>query len=78
MQPFWDRVNKIMLKYEDQHNNGYMEIKAHDIIYRSLPPDHHGIIEWVSWEPFNAMAHFSWLTDPNATIKWREFNNEMP
>ena len=70
MTPFWDRVNKMVFKYEDQYKKGYLEIKSHDIIYRSLPPDDHGIIIWVSWEPFKVMGHFSYLTDPEGTIKW--------
>ena len=70
MQDFWDRVGGMTLKYEDRHDHGYLEIKADNITYRSIPPDEYGVVLWVSWEPFKVIYHFSTLTDPRGTIKW--------
>lgn len=50
--------------------DGYLEIKAHGIVYRSVPSGDHGEVSWVSWEPYEIISHFSMLTDPKATIQW--------
>ena len=82
MQPFWDSVSKMILKYDNDlfgwdldHKKGYLEIESNGITYRSLPPDDHGVIVWVSWTPFEIMGHFSYLSDPEGIIKW--VNNKI-
>jgi hypothetical protein len=77
MKPFWDRVGEMLLKYDDDlgKHKGYFEVTARDIIYRSLPMDHHGLIEWVSWKPFKIIHHFSYISDPDATIKWVKYSD---
>jgi len=70
MEPFWDKVNEMLGKHDGYGDidNGYFEIEAHGIVYRSMPMDR--MILWVSWEPYTNRMHFSFLTDPNATIRW--------
>ena len=77
MRPFWNRVNKMMIVEGHDLRNGYFEIKAHNIIYRSVFDDIHGGTIWVSWEPFKVINHFSYLSDPEGTIKWVEHEKKI-
>jgi len=72
MKPFWRIVGAAAIKYSDPifDSEGYLRIVAHGVEYRSLPDATHGIVEWISWEPYEKMAHFSTLTDPDATVEW--------
>lgn len=72
VHPFWDIVRATMDKYERPLFNfeGYLQIVAHGVEYRSIPESDHGSVAWVSWEPFKTIPHYSFLTDPDATIEW--------
>jgi len=73
MNTFWRAVGRAVNQYGDLiGKEGYLEIIADGILYRSLPPDHHGTIVWISWEPFKRLSHFSALSDPDATVRWKE------
>jgi len=77
MQAFWGRVGEMLLKHDQDlcKDNGYLEIEADGVIYRSLPMDDHGCIFWVAWDPYHVIYHFSNLSDPGGTIKWVNYGD---
>jgi len=75
-QKFWNDVNKFLKKYSPYLDKqsvykwdlDYIEIKADNLIYRSLPLEHS--IEWVCWKPYHVLSHFSVISAKNYSIKF--------
>lgn len=71
---FWDRVMAVKEgRIGDMINgDGYIEIVAYGMTYRSVTEPLHGTTSWVCWQPFHVENHFSYIEDPDATVEWKE------
>jgi hemerythrin len=67
-------MNDLLCEHDVMVEIGYIEISAHNRIYRSIPKEHG--MSWVCWEPYHILEHFSEIDDPKATAKYVKYQNE--
>lgn len=83
---FWDECNQLIREHDTVVETpsgkvqklilmGYLEINNHGVLYRSVPGEYG--FQWISWNPFRIVNHFSFFNDKKATIRYVENDLEI-
>jgi len=71
MMEFWNKVNRLLGDKgiaDKPISDGYIEICADGMTYRSLPTEQGTI--WICWNPYSVLYHFTAFRDENATVRY--------